>query len=363
MKKIIVFTVALLLLACKEEKKEVKVSPKPVKSMTIQPKLKTQKREFVGKVEATIKAELSFEVSGKLKQLPIVEGKQIKKGQLLAAIDPKRFQDAVDQAQAKYKLDKAQFERAEGLIGKNFISKSEYDILKSKMKIAKANLETTQKNLTDTKMYAPFNGFVAKIYVENYEHVKAKEAIMIVHDLEVMDVEIQIPEYIAKQIQSDSKQSKTKQKYHAFAIFDDFPKYKFPLTYKEYSSRADEQTQTYRVVYSMEAPKEVNVLPGMSVTVVADVPDYKNMKQSYFTIPSSSVFSSLDKKPQVWLIDPKTNKIHAVKIQTTTLTGNNIKVLKGLKEGDQIVVAGVHFLREGQTVKPIGSKIQLKEAK
>lgn len=361
MKWIVSTILIMTLTACQEDKKPIEKPIKPVKSMVINSQVKKQQRVFVGTVEATIKAELSFEVSGKLNQLLVLDGDTVKEKQLLASIDTKRYQDQVEQAKAKYNLDLAQFQRAEKLIQKDFISKSEHDILKSKMNISKANLETAQKNLKDTSLYAPFNGVVAKVDVENHEYINAKEPIMRVHDLSAIDIEIQVPEYIIKQLQASEKVHSKKTNYQALAIFDNFSNLKFPLTLKEYTSKADEKIQTFRVVYSMPSPKQINVLPGMSVNVQILMPDYKNAKKPFYLIPSSSVFSGLDKKPQVWLINPETKKIKAVTIKTTSLNGNNIKVISGLNSGDQIVTAGVNFLREGQIVKPIAKDISIKD--
>ena len=358
MKIVISLILICLISACSEEKKEAPPSAKPVKSMVLKTQHEAEEVEFMGTISASIKANLSFEVAGKLEKLPVLEGQIIEKGQLLAAINTKRFDDLVFQAKAKYQLDEAQFNRAQKLIARHFISQSEYDILKSKMKIAKANLQTAEKDLKDTHLYAPFEGMVAHVYKENHEYVKAKEMILMLHDLSFMDVEIQVPESIAKQ---QSKSAKDKDDtYRAYATFSDFPTLKFPLTFKEYSSKADNETQTFRVIYSMKAPKKVNVLPGMSANVIIELPDFKNKKQAFFLIPSSAVFSSINKSPQVWLIDKKTNTIHAHTISTSNLSGHNIKVTSGLTLNDEIVTAGVHFLREGQTVKPLGQTLSIK---
>ncbi len=237
--RILLLALTLLgLTACQDKKPKAPPPAKPVKSMVLGKAQSEEEMTFIGAIKASIKANLSFEVSGKLKKLPILEGQVIEKGQLLASLDKKRFEDLVFQANAQHLLDIAQFSRAEKLIKKHFISQAEYDILKSKMKISQANLRTANKDLSDTNLIAPFEGIVAKVYVENHEYVKAKERIMRVHDLSMMDVEIQVPEYIAKQ---QSRASKTKDNnYKAYASFDEFPQLKFPLTFKEYSSKADQ---------------------------------------------------------------------------------------------------------------------------
>jgi RND family efflux transporter MFP subunit len=337
------------LTACSEEKKiPVKIKPRPVKAIVVGEKKKLITREFTGKTLATVKAELSFEVPGRLIKLPVKESTEKQKGELIAAIDPKRYEDKVNQEKAKYDLAKAQFDRAKALIKQNFISKNDYDILESQMNIAKANLSTAKKNLRDTVLYAPFDGFVAKKYVDNFEYVKAKEPIVSFHDVEDMDVEIQIPEYIILQIKDGAAA-------RPIVVFEGVNK-EYLIKFKEFSSKADPDTQTYRAVYTLKAPKEINILPGMSVTVKFNLPDYKNDKKTFYLIPASAVFSGTDNKPNVWIIDKNTKKIKAKNVVVANMTGENIKVLEGLNRGDEIVVAGVSFLRAGEKVYPIESK-------
>lgn len=356
MRNLLWIPIILSLIACKEEAKEIKPQAKAVKSMIIKPMESKQDRNFAGKVVANIEAELSFQVSGKLIKLPVIEGRSVKKGELLAAIETKRYADLVSQAQAKFDLAKAQYDRAHGLVEKDYISRAEYDIMKSKMDIANAALSTAEKDLKDTVLYAPFDGLVAKKHVDNHEYIKAKETILSYYDLKKVDIEIQIPEYIAMQADGNNKAT-------AYAIFNNNPQLKFPLVFKEYSSKADQDTNTFKVVFTMSENKKIQVLPGMSVTVQINVPDYKNNKKAFYLIPSSSVFSSANKTPQVWLISPTTNKITAQNIKVSTLSGNQIKVLSGLKPGDKIVTAGVNFLRAGNEVIPLENNDKSKETK
>jgi RND family efflux transporter MFP subunit len=350
MRKIVALLLsALFLVSCGEEKKtEVLEKAKPVKTMIIGQLQDTISREFSGKVEATIKAELSFEVPGRLIKLPVKESTEVKKGELIAAIDPKRYQHKVDQQKAKYNLAKAQFERAAALVKQNYISRNEYDILESNMNVAKSNLNTAEKNLKDTVLYAPFDGFVAKKYVDNYEDIKAKEPIVSFHDIEKMDVVIQIPEYIVLQIKDGTESQ-------PYVLFQGIKK-EYPIKFKEFSSKADPDTQTYRAVYTLDAPRDINMLPGMSVSVKFRLPDFKNQKQPFYLIPASAVFSTISNKPHVWIVDSKTSRIKPREVKVANMTEDQIKVLDGLNPGDMIVIAGVNFLRNGDLVKPIADK-------
>lgn len=336
-----------LLSSCGDNATEETSKARLVKYMQIKSKQQNQAHTFIGKVIANTQAELSFEVPGKLVQLPVLEGNKIKKGEVVAVIDEKRYKHVVSEARAKYQLSLAQFKRAAALVKKDFVSKSEYDILKSKRDVAHANLETALRDLKDTKIHAPFNGVVAKVLVENHEYVPAKKTIMRLHNLSLVDVEIQIPEALAKRIDKEEK----RQKRPVSATFQALPKEEIPLQLKEYSSIADAQTQTYRVVFTMTPPKSLNVLPGMSVNVHVKLPDFTHQNQGFYLIPSSSVFSGSNKSPHVWVIEQKSMLLKAQPIKTASIVGEKIKVISGLMPGDLIVTAGVHFLREKEKVR------------
>ncbi len=141
--------------------------------------------------------------------------------------------------------------------------------------------------------------------------------------------------------------------YEAKIFFEGLTDRTYPVKIKEFSSKADPDTQTYEVVYTMTAPQGINVLPGMSVTIQVDLPDFKSGAKSYYQIPSSAVFNDAKNQAQVWLIDPKTHIIKAQIITVANLGQNQVKVLSGLKPGERIVAAGVNFLRAGEQVKPM----------
>jgi RND family efflux transporter MFP subunit len=351
MKKIkIIITILMmpwLLTACKEAEKPALEKVKPAKTMTVKAPKKYIERQFSGKVIAAQKATLSFEIAGKLVQFPTYDGMMVSKADLIAAIDPKHYKEKLNEAKASYSLANAQFERAEKLIKEHYISQSDYDLLKSKKEIAKANLSSAEKNLKDTVIYAPFDGVIVKSFVENYEYVKAKQPVVLLQDLHEVDLETFVPEYIILQLK-DSKKLNPK------VIFS-LVNRSYPVKLKEFSTEADKSTQTYRVVFTLKAPEDINILPGMSVKIALTLPDYKVGGAQYFLIPASAVFSQSEDTSAVWIVDPNTNEVQARQIETGDLVNASIKVFKGLKAGETIVSAGVHHLHEGQKIKPLDS--------
>ena len=201
-----------------------------------------------------------------------------------------------------------------------------------------------------TNIHAPFNGVIAKRYVDNYEHVKAKQPVVELNDLSKLDVEIFVPENIMINIKEGHAQN-------TVAVFEAAPGKQYPLSLKELTTKADPETQTYRIRLTMEASKDFNILPGMTVTVKTDIPDYKSGANEYYVIPAGAVFVDENNQPNVWLVDDKSMTVKKTPIKVTRLAGKEIRVLSGIKPNDRIVTAGVHFLKEGEKIKLLKPKI------
>lgn len=268
---------------------------------------------------------------------------------MLARIDPKKYQEKVSKTHAKYLETLAQYQRAAKLVKNRYISEAKYDAARANYQVVKANYGAAQQDIKDTYLRAPFNGVIAKKHVDNFEFVKAKETIAYLHNIQSVDVEIDVPENLMINFLREAEDRQNK--HHPVALFNARPKQKYPLRFKEVTTQADAQTQTYRVVFTMKRPKNLNVLPGMNVNVAVKVPDFSSSNQQFHELPSAAVFMSEDKKPMVWIIDPKTMEVHKRVVTVSRLSKNNIQVLSGINAGDRVVTAGAHYLKQGQKVK------------
>lgn len=180
-----------------------------------------------GKIQPEIEVALSSEVSGEIIELPIKEGQQVKKGDLLVRINPDLIQSAVTQSQAGLQNVRAQlsqteaslknaklnYERNKSLFEKGVISKSEwdrsvadYDMAQANQQAAyysvqsaAANVKQTRDNLSRTSIFAPMDGTISKLSVELGERVvgtaqMAGTEIVRVADLSNMEVEVDVNE-------------------------------------------------------------------------------------------------------------------------------------------------------------------------
>ena len=397
-----------------EQKAPVEELIRPVKTILLTSPETGLYNRHPGKVHAFQRAELAFRVPGTLIELPVKESKEVKKGAILARLDPRDYKtnvakvnSTIAQAHAQLKAMKAgarledvnvlraevlaaqarfqeanqQYERYQDLWRKRVISKAKYDQQESAYNVAKAQLNTTEQNLhkgkagarpedieammsnikgleaqleaaqdalNDTYLKAPFAGVVAKKRVDNYQHVQAKEPILIFQDISKLDIVINVPEQFVVH-------AKKPEFYQTIAVFDAVPGREFPLEIKEYSMEADPKTQTYRAVLTMSAPEDVKILPGMTTTVIVTekktATTATRTPNSIFLAPVSAIFADELDKQYIWVVEPDSLTVQKREIKAGDLIGESIRIIEGVNMGERIVTAGVHFLQPGQKIR------------
>ena len=341
------------LMACSEEAPPQEPVVKPVKTMVIENLSGTNFREFPGRVDANRKAELSFRVGGTVNAIYVKEGDLVEQGQLLAELEKTDYQIAVNNQRAQYENAEKNFSRAKELIKTDTISRMDFDRTEANFKTAQANLEAAEQNLAYTRMTAPFTGALAKRHVENFEQVSANQSIFTLQEVGTLEVKVDVPERLLRTLRpagSEEERIEERSKIEVVAFFDKNPQTTYPLTLKEVSTRADPNTQTFEVTYTMPSPQDITVLPGMTVSVRANLSGLTE-KQDVVWVPAAAIGGSDTLNPQVWLVDESNMTLLARKVRLGKIEGNQIEVLEGLNDGDRLVVAGVGALAEGMPVR------------
>ncbi len=317
---------------------------RPIPAMKVGEIQKVSGRKFPGKAKATQEVNLAFDVGGKLIERPVDIGDSVKKGDVIARLNPRDFKAKVKSTKAEVKKAKQNFERGKELIKKGFISQREYDRLEAAVDVAEADLDVAQKALSDSVLKAPFDGHISNLYVENYQAVLSKKIIARLLDTSQIEMVVQVPENLI---------SKVSYMEDIQVTFDSFPDTALAATIKEVSNEASQTTRTYPVTLIMQQVDGIEILPGMagsaSGTLVMPGAD-EGLEQ--LVVPIQAVFTPDTKKQDhVWVINEKTGKVRLRAVQTGQLTQFGIQIVDGLQTGEWIAIAGIHTLREDQTVR------------
>lgn len=343
-----VLGLSLALWGCGDEPQEEAPMAQPVKLFTVDSMTKGRLRHYPGKVVATEGSELAFRVSGQLEKFAVRAGEEVKKGQLLAALDPADFRNQLADRQAQYDLANSQYQRSISLHERGVISESQFDELKARRLQAQAALSLARDNVNYTRLKAPYAGTVARTYVENFQFVQAKEPILYLQGNKDIDIEFAVSERFFTNLREGGED------YQPDVRFEGAPDKVFKASYKEHEASADDRTQTYIITLTMANPEGIVVLPGMSVDVAIDLTQIMRKASTWPQVPVEGVFNKDGEDgAYVWRFDPQANVVNAVAVTLGQVVGDGVEITAGLDAGDRIVSAGVHHLKEGQAVREL----------
>jgi RND family efflux transporter MFP subunit len=342
---VIVFLATLF--GCSSEEKTRKEIIRPVKTMVVGSAVDLAGKYYPAVTKATQESEISFRVGGPLVKVNVVEGASVKKGMVIAEIDSRDYKIAEQSTHARYNQTKAEAERYMRLWKKGSVAKNDYDRRNAAYLEAKAAWEDAVNNLSDTKLRAPFDGYLGRKMVDVGQDVQAKQAITTLSNLSVIEVSTTIPEQLAVKFRYfDSYE----------VIFDTYPDAKFTATLKEMGKVSTAEgfpLHLYLNHKNVKGKKQPKITAGMSCKVVIKLKNVDE-KDSEIVIPLAAVFESeTSSVPSVWILQGKDTL--TVKKQDIKLGGfaskDLVKVEKGLETGVTIVSAGAKRLVEGQKVK------------
>lgn len=351
-----------------------------------------------GKIQPEVEIKISSEVSGEIIDLPIKEGQQVKKGDLLVKINPDIYVSGVNrtaasvsntkaglsQAEAQVKEAKANYDRNKALFNKGVISKSEWDRIVSAYEVAVAskqsayyNVQSASATLTEAKdnlgrttIYAPADGTISLLSVELGERVlgtqqMAGTEILRVANLNHMEVEVDVNENdIVKVTVGDS----------ANIEVDAYLKKEFKGIVTSISNSASstltaDQVTNFKVKVRILKESYMDLIEGKPDTyspfrpgMTATVDIITNRKTKVIGAPISAVvikddttsvkkdiIAELDKEAQekngTYKSDQKFecvfvkngDKAQIRVVKTGIQDDTNIEIISGLKKGDEII--------------------------
>lgn len=300
---------------------------------------------FPGRVMASEEVNMAFKVNGTLLQVYVNDGSKIRKGQLLAEIDPRDYQVQKDAAEAEYMSIKSEAERVMALYADSVSTADAYDKARFGLKQVTAKYENAVNQLADTKIYAPFDGFVQRRLLDPPTVIAAGMPVMTIISDGNLEIEINIPAstYLRH---SDIVSFSTS--------FDFIPERNVNLGLKSIAHQAN-ANQLYTV--KLAVPEGLTSLPSPGMNAMVNI-EFKDEGYMKTLIPSSALIYK-NGESFVWIYDEKKGIIvqRAVSVERLDTEGNAI-VTQGIFVGERIVCLGVHKLINGQRVKPLASETE-----
>ena len=334
----------LLMTGCGSDvSKKAEPLVRPARLITVGAGDRSAPLQFVGKVAAAHTVDLGFEIDGKLQTLPVREGEVVATGQIVAQLDPERFELALQSARADHELAEQTLSRIESLRASGTVSQAELDEAVARAKLTGLAVEAAQKDLNDTALRAPFDGRLTKRLVENFSPVARFSPIIRLAATERIEVVIGVPEQLMANLNPAALQ-KTEVR------FSTDPKRLFAARWLAYEGEASRDTQTYDVRFALMETPPWSVLPGMTTTVLLSL---TATDQAAIQVPMSALQSDATGEFFVWVVDPNSTTVVQRPIKLGIPGREHVPVLAGLKIGEQVVAAGGAWLYAGMKVRPL----------
>lgn len=306
---------------------------RPAKLFTVSVGNAQFERNFPATSEAGDRAVLAFRVPGQMQSIDVLSGQVVKKGDVLASLNPDEYTLLAKQAEAQFRLADVQYQRYKKLRKDKVVSEQDFDQAKANHNSAKATLEQAKANLRYTKLVAPYDGTISIVPAEEHEFIAAKQGVMNIQTNQLMKVIFQLPDHLLNKFASGLNLTAT-------MTYDAFPKNQYELIFQEVDTEADPKTGSYKVTMIMERPADVGILPGMAGSVHVAVESTGATQ-----IPQSALIEQ-DGNTYVWRVDSD-----GIVSQAQVELNDRRQVQDGLNEGDQIIVSGVSGIEPGIKVR------------
>ena len=316
---------------------------RPARLITVGTGYQSAPSQFVGKVAPAHTVELGFEIDGTLQRLPLPEGALVQAGDVIAQLDPERFELALASARADHELAEKTLSRVESLKASGTVSQAELDKAVARAKLTGLAVDIAQKDLDDTALHAPFDGRLIKRLAENFSPVARLSPVIRLAPVERIEVVIGVPEQLMAGLNPPALQQ-------ANVRFTADPNRLFRAQWLDYEAEASQDTQTYDVRFSLTEIPPWPVLPGMTATVLLSM---TTTDVSLIQLPLSAVQSDATGNFFVWGVEQETSKVFKRPITVGVPNRETVPVLSGLELGEQVVAAGGAWLYEGMQVRPL----------
>lgn len=312
---------------------------KYVKVETISGGTTQNKMVLNGKIKEKSLTSLSFRVGGPLDRLNVRTGDYVRKGQLLASIDKRDYQIQLQTTKAQFTQAEGEYKRYKQLVEQDKIPENTFERVESGYLMAKSAYENAHNQLNDTELRAPFSGYVFEKFAENHQTVGAGQPIVSIIDNSKLEAVVSVSESQLQRVRNDRQSFLTV----ANAGVDLFPVSLLSIGEKAMSDGL------YEVKFSFENKGDMKVAPGMTAEITLMCVAQENQ----LSVASSALFHEKESN-YVWVYDPVSQKVRKREIVVgTSGSQGRAFINSGLENGEQVVTAGVHYLIDGQKVKPV----------
>ncbi|WP_117234016.1 efflux RND transporter periplasmic adaptor subunit [Vibrio maerlii] len=354
---------AILITGCSEPSGQKAQAPSPnVVTQDVSVIPLQSSRAYIGRIEAVEDASITAQVSGYILSRNFTEGQIVQKGELLYTIDPAPFEAlvanakaAVAQANAALKKAQLDFERAQDLLPRGSISKSEYDALnaallgaEAQLEASRAQLNSSEVSLSHTKIVAPFKGRVGESQASIGDLVSPNSGILTtLVSLDPIHTSFSMSErerlnFGMDKMEGDGSSESNSVEVHVKLENDEYFEHLGQLDFID--NRINTNTGTISLRAIVDNP-DYRLLPGQHISVELREKQANDVN----VIPRRAVQTDLE--GHFVMVVREGNIAERVNVTLGAQTEQGIVIKTGLQPEDVVITQGLQRVRNGVTVK------------
>ena len=291
-------------------------------------------QNFPGKILPLNYSKLAFEVPGKIQQVKIDIGDAVKKGDILAFLDPSEMQANLNQAQARFDLAEQALKRFQDLKSKGFISNQELDRANSEFLIAKAQVDLYSVKLEQTYIRAPFDGYIQNRFLDSGTVISPGAPILEIIDSSFVEAHVSVPSNVIEGLMEGES--------YSFLIGMEI----FPATLKRYTKMSGQGSDNRLCIFEFNT----FISPG-SVS-------YLQLRQKKIKTGAWVPLKSLSQGTQglwnLYTVSKDNNeqfKVAKEIVELIHVEGDNAYISGTISTGDMVVSGGAEKVIENEILK------------
>lgn len=288
-----------------------------------------------GNIEGWRTVKQAFMVAGQIDYIIPEEGTLVKKGALVARIDPSHYQLGKNLADVQVAQVEDEYKRLKLMYERKSISESDYNKCRFALQGAYAQQKLRQQEITDTRLYASIGGVVLKKLAEKGEVVDKGYPVLVVSDISRVKANAYIPEDRLREVHIGQKAS-----VRVSAIDETVEG-----VVREVGGVADPTTRAFTV--SVEVPNaNMDIRPGM----IAEVSLPTSGAGLHLVVPTAAILHAADGTPYIYVVDRKKQQAFKRTVSLGEVADRFTEIVFGVSHGETIVSGGQQKLVNGSRI-------------
>lgn len=292
--------------------------------------------DLPAQTEAWVKLKVLTEVSGKAIEVAVTEGDNVNKGDLIALLDSRDYENELASVKAEYGLAQKNLERTKDLFRENLITGAKVDSDTAKVETLRAAVKNAELRLERCSIKSPIAGIINRLDIKEGLFMNVQDPVAVILDISKVKVSVGIPESDVDEVR----------KLKEFEVTIDALG-NGTVKGKKYFLSKSPETFAHLYKLDIEVPNPSGkILPGMFARVNITK---KEVKDS-MSVPLYSVISRGNEQ---FLYIEEDEKARVRMVETGILEGWRMQITRGLTKGDRVIVVGHRSVDEGQEVKVV----------